>query len=494
MEYSKKLNLIELIKTLIEAIEYIKNNLDKDYRFMIEISIDAIRTIVNEFNSFKTVDDKLIDLIKQVLSDITEINDNFGGRNLKVCENLVDNLNDMIKIIKSNIEQKIDVVFMPYNASMWNSLESVWEAARNDPRCNCYVVPIPYYKIINTDDGNEELIFTYEGEKFPEYVNIVDYKKFDLEKVKPDIIYIHNHYDDCNTATRVDSNYYSYNLKKNTKMLVYVPYGTSGTYPAYFYLEFYAIIATRNFDKVVVQSPGFEFIAMESGIPKESLLVTGSPKFDALFKALDYSNDKLKKELGLENKTIFLWTTNLMKIIYTRHEAIDQIEELFNYIDENDEYMLIYRPHPLELEYIKSKAPECYERYAKLVDSIEKRKNIVLDKNPSYYESFNLSDALITDRSSVLIEYMNTKKPILIYDVGLERKLYEENIFDIYSNYIVGEDEMDVQTFISLVKENRDEKLELRLKALENAVVNIDGTCGEKTHCNIIEDFIENYI
>ena len=36
------------------------------------------------------------------------------------------------------------VVFMPYNASMWDSLHTIWAAAHADPRVEAIVVPIPY--------------------------------------------------------------------------------------------------------------------------------------------------------------------------------------------------------------------------------------------------------------------------------------------------------------------------------------------------------------
>ena len=32
-----------------------------------------------------------------------------------------------------------EVVFLPYKASMWDSLESVWKAAEEDPDCVAYV-------------------------------------------------------------------------------------------------------------------------------------------------------------------------------------------------------------------------------------------------------------------------------------------------------------------------------------------------------------------
>ena len=38
-----------------------------------------------------------------------------------------------------------EVVFLPYKASMWDSLESVWKRYEDDPLVDAYVIPIPYY-------------------------------------------------------------------------------------------------------------------------------------------------------------------------------------------------------------------------------------------------------------------------------------------------------------------------------------------------------------
>lgn len=47
--------------------------------------------------------------------------------------------------LKNDIPVRREVVFLPYKASMWDSLESVWRAAGQDENCDAYVVPIPYY-------------------------------------------------------------------------------------------------------------------------------------------------------------------------------------------------------------------------------------------------------------------------------------------------------------------------------------------------------------
>jgi len=54
--------------------------------------------------------------------------------------------------VKHDLKVRLEVAFFPYQASMWDSLESVWRAAAADPDCDAYVVPIPYYDIILTVD------------------------------------------------------------------------------------------------------------------------------------------------------------------------------------------------------------------------------------------------------------------------------------------------------------------------------------------------------
>lgn len=483
-----KQQMIELLNTVIDGITYIKTNIESDYKFMSEISLEAIESVMNTVKDSKKYDIKLYGLIDTAKSNIADIDKGTCTDLDNICHETIDILQEIIRVIGNQLEKKLNIVFMPYNAYMWNSLESIWKSASQDENCNCYVVPIPYYKLISRDNGITEQIFTYEGDMLPKYVPVVDYKEFNLKELNPDIIYIHNQYDDCNNATRVDSKYFSYNLKKYTDMLVYVTYGILGTYPVSFYKEFYSFIATRDFDRVVVQSESFKSIAEYSGIDRSKLISTGSPKFDALVNSL--KNQEVSKHYidKFRDKTVLLWTTNLMKIINGRDIVLDEIEELFNLVKNNPNLGLIYRPHPLEFSYVESKANECFDRYMDLIRGAENTDNIIVDKNPNYYEAFKIADALISDKSSVLIEFMGTEKPVLIYDTGIERDYYNKNVFDIFSNYVVGEDDMTVEKFIDLVINKKDTRKKDRLDSLKTVLANLDGTCGEKTH-KYIRDF-----
>ena len=66
----------------------------------------------------------------------------------------------------------------------------------------------------------------YEGDCLPTGVPIVKWEDYRLEEERPDIIFIHNPYDDGNNLTSVHPFYYSSNLKKYTQCLVYSPYFT----------------------------------------------------------------------------------------------------------------------------------------------------------------------------------------------------------------------------------------------------------------------------
>ena len=95
----------------------------------------------------------------------------------------------LIKIensIKNDIVVKKEIVFFPYKASMWDSLESIYLAAKADPDCSAYCVPIPYYDL-NPDRSLGQM--HYEGYDYPDDIEITDWQKYDFEQIRPDVIY-----------------------------------------------------------------------------------------------------------------------------------------------------------------------------------------------------------------------------------------------------------------------------------------------------------------
>lgn len=138
--------------------------------------------------------DGLIMAVKQILSG--EVG-NAAGEIVELCKELLEH------IVQETIKEehfKKEMVFLPYKASMWDSLESVWRAAYADKdNCLAYVIPIPYCDR-NPDGSAKE--WHCERDLFPKDVPVLDWQEVDLKHMHPDVIFFHYPYDNCNQFNR----------------------------------------------------------------------------------------------------------------------------------------------------------------------------------------------------------------------------------------------------------------------------------------------------
>ncbi|MCM1124618.1 MAG: hypothetical protein NC416_18740 [Eubacterium sp.] len=337
-----------------------------------------------------------------------------------------------------------EVLFLPYKASMWDSLESVYLAAKEDETCDAYVVPIPYYD--KTEDGRLGEMH-YEGDEYPSNIEITHYNDYEIESRRPDIIYIHNPYDHCNIVTSVPERYFSSHLKKYTDCLVYIPY---------FLLNEIepdnqeAIDAMKHFcflpgivwaDKVIVQSENMrqiyinEFIkaAKESGMPAEytdrkkledKILGLGSPKLDRVhsirreeLEVPEAWRKVIEKPDGTWKKIIF-YNTSIGALLHCDDKMIEKMKSVFRiFKEQQDEVALLWRPHPLIESTIKSMRPKLWAAYETIVRTYREEGWGIYDDSADMDRAVLLSDAYYGDTSSVVQVYQETGKPVMIQNV-----------------------------------------------------------------------------
>lgn len=379
---------------------------------------------------------------------------------------------------RKSTKRKLEVAFMPYKISMWDSMESIYREAMNDPDCNCYVVPIPYYE---KNDQGEIIKFCYEGNEFPGDIQTIPFEMYEFENRKPDIIYIHNPFDNYNKLTMVQPRFFSENLAKYTDMLVYVPYyvaGGSGTTatnvaPAYIY-------ATR----IVAQSDVFKDALVRIGVPSGKILSLGSPKLDAMLTAMNKTHDIPPYwRYAMNNKKVFLFNNGITNLLSVE-EWYEQLEYTLNYFIENENVALIWRPHPLTKITLKTMRPQYLERYSILRKRLQQVENIILDTESDIYAAVSISDGIISDYSSVMLQSIITGKPI--YGL-LNNKMIDSNQL-YYANfsgcYFAGRD-MSIPEFVEMVVRGEDPKKDERISRFVSSIVNSDGTSGQKIHYSI---------
>lgn len=375
-----------------------------------------------------------------VFEDINKNNFNVN----KVYRMLRKHLIKIENSVKNDIAVRQEVVFFPYKASMWDSLESIYLAAKADSGCDAYCVPIPYYTLMPDRSFGE---MHYEGGEYPEDIEIIDWQKYDLAQHKPDVVYIHNAYDNWNLVTSVYPDFYSGNLKKYTEQLVYIPYfvldeiDSTNEQVIENMKHFCFMPGIINADKVVVQSENMrqiyinEFLkaAKKFGLTgkhldraylEQKFLGLGSPKFDRVASTkkedLDVPQEWLRviEKPDKSWKKIILYNTGIAALLTYNEKWVDKIEMVLKIFRENqEETILLWRPHPLIESTMKSMRPKVLQKYMALKEKYIAEGWGIYDETADVDRAVVLSDAYYGDNSSVVRLYQQTGKPIMIQNM-----------------------------------------------------------------------------
>jgi hypothetical protein len=383
-----------------------------------------------------------------------------------------------------------EVVFLPYKASMWDSLESVWKAADDDPNCDAYVVPIPYYD--KNQDGSLGKLH-YEGDSYPEYVRITGYDEYNFEESHPDRIYIHNPYDDCNYVTSVHPFFYSENLKQYTDMLVYVPYFVFPGKPAEHLIS---VPGVMRADLIFVQNESVRqaYINVikkyteerESEIAKRIFSV-GSPKIDKIVRysreTPEMPHDWVHK---LQNRKVIFFNTNVSLILHNSDRFVDNMRRIFDIFKKHrGDFAVIWREHPLSESTIQAMLPQMAQDYIGLKEEFVKEQLGIIDGNTEPYPAMCVSDCYFGSGGSLALVYSVLGKPLMITDYSYPDGISENMVsFDqltasmgtriYYSERNVNSFELFLEELSSL-KDIQKERMALTAEIAGC----MDGTAGE---------------
>ena len=387
------------------------------------------------------------ELIYQVHENLTEAKEINKEINLnKIYKNLRQKLIRAANSLKNDVPVRKEVVFLPYKASMWDSLESVWKAAEAAHDCDACVIPIPYFDKNPDGSFKEE---HYEGNLYPKDVPVTRYDEYDLETRHPDVIYIHNPYDECNHVTSVHPYFYSKNLRNFTEKLVYIPYFILGEVNPE---DQAAIDGMKHFcflpgtiyaDQVIVQSENMrqiyinEYIkaAKEMGLGGEHIdrrflekkfLGTGSPKLDKVLSTkkedLEIPKEWLRvisKPDGSRKKIVF-YNTSVSALLRYNEKMIRKMESVFAVFWENrDEAALLWRPHPLIQATIESMRPQLWEAYREIRDRYIEEGWGIYDDSADLDRAVVLSDAYYGDPSSVVELCRKKGMPVMLQNAAV---------------------------------------------------------------------------
>lgn len=297
-----KTKVLMLLDTLMEANIFVERYVKRGNLENVSLLLDdeqqatlRIKEIVEESEG---KEHKAVTLLEEYYRLLLQCSVEQGEGKRAIVDKLNKEVSLIVDTIKKMVPTRYDVIFLPYKASMWDSLESVWLAAKEDEDCDCYVIPIPYYD--KKRDGSFGELHE-EGSQYPDYVPITSYKDYDIQSRQPEVVFIHNPYDQYNRVTSIHPAFYSSNLAKCTDLLIYIPY----------------FISAMNVKEDYCTTPGVlnsNLVIVQSRQVRDTYL--------RVLKKLLHLTDDAAKAAGLYKKFVVMGSPKIDKVLNTKIENI----------------------------------------------------------------------------------------------------------------------------------------------------------------------------
>ena len=232
-----------------------------------------------------------------------------------------------------------------------------------------------------------------------------------------------------------------------------------------------------HFDYALV--PGKAFVETKSRYwkcPKEKVLPLGYPRYDWMLHPSMSKDEILDRLFGWKWKKVVLWMPTFRKsdlggcaeneielpCQLPAIQDMNELKELDSYLREQ-EIILIIKKHPLQTEWDENEQEFTNIRY--VAEALLEKKQIKL------YELIGISDGLLSDYSSVAVDYLLLDRPLGY--VLADYNIYKEKrgfVFEDPLEYMPGEkiyNACDIRKFMEHLTDGTDSYRQERAKNLK---------------------------
>ncbi len=327
-------------------------------------------------------------------------------------ENLVlaQELIDRRLLEKKRRGGKVNVLFVCHRPPVWGSLKSVYEALKADDLFQVRIVAIPNKKqepglgLAHEHYESEGAEAFWQGE---DCIRGYDYETgrwLDLRMLKPDYVFFQQPYNLTKPPL-----YQSGVVSKFAK-LAYVAYFSpivlDDTYEESTPLDFLKDLSfffTQHEDDHAFISKRYR--ALDLQLCK--LVNAGNPRFDSMEQYASQACEIWNRPDSFKILWTPRWTTNEGNCHF-----FDYRDQLLGYCEARQDVELVFRPHPQAFKEWNATGEMRLEEQERFRERF-KGGNLHLDESPNYYSLLFSTDCLITDRSTLIIDYLVTRKPVI---------------------------------------------------------------------------------
>ncbi|MCL2839589.1 MAG: CDP-glycerol glycerophosphotransferase family protein [Defluviitaleaceae bacterium] len=398
--------ILEIFKTITKAQEA---KLYADCQTAALSLCDFIEAVSTDGEGVKTV--KLLEKYCELLfkAHSGEVNDKPLKKHIIKIENS----------IKNDLQPRLEVVFLSYKASMSDCLESIYFAAKADPNCDAFWIPIPYNE--RNPNGSFGAMHLEGAEYYPHIPEITSWRDYDIEAQQPDVIFTFALYDAINLMTSVHPDFYCERLRELTDMLVVLPHqGGVGvkkesdcTLPGCIFAHKVILSgekARNDYISIFERDCGHQY-----GDPNEKFIALGSPKYDKVLnaKSEDYDIPTDWMEIIKDKKVIF-YNTSLGALFKGDKDYLTILRSSLEVLRNCKDIALWWRPHPLIKNAITSMMPHLVNEYTQIVNAYKEERYGIYDDTANLHRAIAYSHAYYGDGSSIYAMFRIAGKPFVV--------------------------------------------------------------------------------
>lgn len=388
---------------------------------------------------------------------------------------------------QNNPDKKIRVVFLLQMPEVWEKQQIVYEEMKKRDNIETIIFTIPEYDI-KTGKHKNDIAYDYAAKEG--LTKIIQSKKnggwVSLEDLKPDYVFYQRPYE-----AYLPDIYRSKNVLEYAKTC-YIPYAIFASVSSAMNLEY-----ERGFARNIY----YHFVSnleLEHLVRRKFLITSKKGLRQIKYLGVPILESVLKNKINCENNTVWKnWESEQeqLRVLWTPRWTIDEKlggSHFFDYKDEftalaqsDKQIYLAFRPHPMAFDnYVKENLMSV-EEVEKLKKEYAETPNMIIDNQRGYVNTFWGADVLVTDISSMMMEFFVTGKPIIFCGTNMALdSLHKEVVETLYR----GTTWQEVQEVLNQLKSGNDYLQEKRNQIIKKRFANMDKT-SEKIVDAIEKDY-----
>ena len=412
----------------------------------------------------------------------------FEKGNLIYWVNIPSFRRSLRKIKEREKGEKIRIGFLIQCLENWAVVQSVYEAACADEQVDPVVLLIPemeYAFYVKLKAVKWERVYSFGEAKFGDQA-VRTYNPDSGEWVNPETLQLDYVFIPRPYETYLPKQYRASSLRRLARVC-YVPYAfpTLGDWQILYNTHFIRNAALIFCEKKSSESYVRKKLRQTIRTGDQKCFLCGYPKFDLIGNHEGNESPLWPRERKKEITRI-LWTprwTTDPKLGGSNFFAYK--DRMIDWAESDDSVDLLFRPHPMALEnYLRTGLMTEEEKNAYL-DRYARCLNANVDRTTEYFDTFYSSDILVTDISSMIMDYLFTGKPIIYCKSPEDGNIAVPELHECL--YKAGSFE-EIQDYVKQLKDGRDPKKELREQLVRQ--LRPENTAA----ANILEEIQKDYM